>query len=230
MKAGSDPGGLLQQLGLPPDFVLQGRSVIHLPLNEDLAAEALERPEVVSVEPYRQCARATCHHGHAQLVAGLQDLLDAVERYGDRRFYDEYRYKNGRFAPKGRGTRRGYEEPPYYHQMPSDYREWENLPEKERMRDLDLMRGRMYFSEPISDAKGETRDRNEGRSGLYRKAYMESKELHKGNTQQDKEAKIKELEKYMKELSEDMAELVADMSPEERTMAKTKLTTLVSKM
>lgn len=158
------------------------------------------------------------------------DLLDAVERYGDRRFYDDYRYKNGRFAPKGRGTRRGYEEPPYYHQMPSDYREWENLPEKERMRDLDLMRGRMYFSEPISDAKGEMRDRNEGRSGLYRKAYMESKELHKGNTQQDKEAKIKELEKYMKELSEDMAELVADMSPEERTMTKTKLTTLVSKM
>ena len=34
----------------------------------------------------------------------------------------------------------------------------------------------------------------------------------------------------MKELSEDMAELVADMSPEERTMTKTKLTTLVSKM
>lgn len=61
MKAGSDPGGLLQQLGLPPDFVLQGRSVIHLPLNEDLAAEALERPEVVSVEPYRQGARATGH-------------------------------------------------------------------------------------------------------------------------------------------------------------------------
>ena len=59
---------------------------------------------------------------------------------------------------------------------------------------------------------------------------MESKELHKGNTQQDKEAKIKELEKYMKEQSEDMAELVVDMSPEERTMAKTKLTTLVSKM
>ena len=52
---------------------------------------------------------------------------------------------------------------------------------------------------------------------------MESKELHKGNTQQDKEAKIKELEKYMKELSEDMAELVADMSPEERTMAKQSL-------
>lgn len=39
-----------------------------------------------------------------------------------RRFYDAWRYKNGRFAPKGRGTRRGYEEPPYYHMNPDDYK------------------------------------------------------------------------------------------------------------
>lgn len=34
----------------------------------------------------------------------------------------------------------------------------------------------------------------------------------------------------MKELSEDMAELISDMTPEERTMTKSKLSTLVSKM
>lgn len=44
------------------------------------------------------------------------------------------------------------------------------------------------------------------------------------------QAKMHDLEKYMKELSEDMAELISDMTPEERTMTKSKLSTLVSKM
>ena len=37
-----------------------------------------------------------------------ESVLDVMDRYGDRRFYDNYRYSNGRFAPKGRGTRMGY--------------------------------------------------------------------------------------------------------------------------
>lgn len=61
LKQGSDPVGLLELLGLPPDFVLQGRSVIHLPLNEELADGLRERPEVVSAEPYRAGAGSTGH-------------------------------------------------------------------------------------------------------------------------------------------------------------------------
>ena len=37
------------------------------------------------------------------------------EEYGDdegRRYYDEWRYSSGRFAPKGRGMRRGFDETP----------------------------------------------------------------------------------------------------------------------
>lgn len=47
--------------------------------------------------------------------------MEMFDRYGDggKRFYDHYRYADGRFASKGRGTyRRGYEEPPYYHMTP----------------------------------------------------------------------------------------------------------------
>ena len=43
------------------------------------------------------------------------------DQYGEedaRRYYDEYRYKSGRFAPKGHGMRRGYNEPPYWHMTP----------------------------------------------------------------------------------------------------------------
>ena len=48
----------------------------------------------------------------------IMRMLEQYEDYPDRRYYDAYRYANGRFAPKGRGTRRGYEEPPYYHMYP----------------------------------------------------------------------------------------------------------------
>lgn len=160
--------------------------------------------------------------------ADQRDILDMFDRYGaDRRYYDHYRYKNGRFAPKGQGTRRGYEEPPYWHTTPDDFRDWEGLSDRERMRDIDRMRGRMYYTEPApaDGTKQDMRDPREGNAGRYRKTYMESKELHK-----DKETKMHDLENYMKELAEDITGVMADMTPEERTMAKTKMTTLVSKM
>ena len=95
---------------------------------------------------------------------------------------------------------------------------------------MDRHSGKMYYTEPTIAADGGMRDRREGKSGMSRRSYMESKELHKGNTPEDKDAKMHDLEKYMKELSEDMAELISDMTPEERTMTKSKLSTLVSKM
>lgn len=150
-----------------------------------------------------------------------------------RRFFDQYRYADGRFAPKGRGTRKGYTEPPYYHQMPQDYREWESMPEAERMRDLDrALFGRMFFTEPMHDdgMKADMRDVREGRAGANRRSYIETKEMHHGDSTADKDAKMKELEKYMKSLSEDVTELIAGMSPEEKDLTKRKLTALVTKM
>lgn len=76
------------------------------------------------------------------------------EDEGERRFYDNYRYKSsGRFAPKGKGSymprgRRGYEEPPYYHTMP-DYRmDLADYKEKtaEELRDMDRASGKMYYT------------------------------------------------------------------------------------
>lgn len=157
--------------------------------------------------------------------SSADETMEMFDRFDDgRRFYDNYRYANGRFAPKGRGTRRGYEEPPYWHMTPEMYREMEHD------RDMDRSSGRMYYTEPKMTQDGGMRDRREGKSGMSRRSYMESKELHRGNTPEDKDAKMRDLEKYMKELSEDMAELISDMTPEERTMTKSKLSTLVSKM
>ena len=151
----------------------------------------------------------------------IMRMVEQYEDYPDRRFYDNYRYANGRFAPKGRGTRRGYIEPPYYHQMPDDYRAWEDKPVQERMRDLDRMSGRMHYTEPTTA----TRDSREGKSGMMRRSYIEAKEMHK-----DKDTTMQELEKYLKGVSEDITDVIGSMTPEERSMLKSKMSTLVTKL
>lgn len=153
--------------------------------------------------------------------SSADETMEMFERFGDgRRFYDNYRYANGRFAPKGRGTRRGYDESPYFHMTPEMYRGMEHD------RDIDRNYGRMYYTEPATSGMNMT----ESGYDKAKRHYTETKEMHKANTAEDKEHKMKSLENYMKELSGDITELLTDMTAEERTMLKSKLSTLVSKM
>ena len=128
--------------------------------------------------------------------------------------------------------RRGYETPIEYHMTPEMYREHD----PEYYRDVDRNIGRMYYTETGmrentgNPSRTGMRDGREGRSGMSRRSYMQTKEMHPDNSQESKQAKMKELEKYMSDLGVDMAEMIKDMTPEERTLAKTKLTTLVQKM
>ena len=150
-----------------------------------------------------------------------EDNMRAIEMYEDypeRRYYDHYRYANGRFAPKGKGTyRRGYEEPPYYH-MNHDM-DREHTPEY--YRDIDRIDGKMYYTEPIT---------MESRYDKAKRGYEESKMTHKENTPEHKQAKMKDLEMYLKELSEDVTQLLADATPEERSMVKNKMQVLTQKI
>ena len=79
-------------------------------------------------------------------------------------------------------------------------------------------------------SQGGRRDGREGRSGQSRRSYMETKEINKGKTPQEKQEKMKELEKYMGELGSDITEMISDASNEEKTMLKSKLQTLVQKI
>ena len=166
-------------------------------------------------------------------------LKQLKEEYGEddgRRYYDNYRYmRTGRFAPKGRGTympRRGYETPIEYHMTPEMYREHD----PEYYRDVDRDMGRMYYTETgMSGNTGNSsrtgmRDGREGRSGMSRRSYMQTKEMHPDNSQESKQMKMKELEKYMGELSGDITEMIAGASNEEKTMLKAKLQTLMQKI
>lgn len=166
-------------------------------------------------------------------------LKQLKEEYGEddgRRYYDNYRYmRTGRFAPKGRGTympRRGYETPIEYHMTPEMYREHD----PEYYRDMDRDMGRLYYTETgMSGNTGNSsrtgmRDGREGRSGMSRRSYMQTKEMHPDNSQESKQMKMKELEKYMGELSGDITEMIAGASNEEKTMLKAKLQTLMQKI
>ena len=141
-------------------------------------------------------------------------LRELKEEYGEdagRRYYDHYRYASGRFAPKGHGSyRRGYEEPPYYHMTPEMYRDMD--------RDTN---SRMYYTETGMNESGYDR---------AKRNYTETKEMHRGNTPEDKKVKMLELERYAKSLTEDVVEMVSDMSDEEKNLLRTKMQILMQKI
>lgn len=168
----------------------------------------------------------------AEYYAKISKAMDESEYgkdYYEHGAYDEPRYYRGQ-PRDSRGrymSRRGYEMTPDMYQMyPAEY-----------YRDMDREHGRMYYTEGGSNIGSDSmnsnssrmysemgRDRREGRSGMSRRSYMESKEMGK-----EKGEKMKELEKYMKELSEDVTEMIHDASPEEKSMLKQKMQVLMQK-
>lgn len=156
---------------------------------------------------------------------------------------DDKRYYRGQPRDSmGRYKKRGYEmTPEMYRQHDPEY--W---------RDMDREHGKMYYSGVGSGSSGGSsrgsmsggsmgggsrnyggesgRDYREGRSGERRRSYMETKEMNKGNSPEEKQRKMKELETYAKELAEDVTEMISDASSEEKSMLKAKLQTLVQKI
>ena len=162
-----------------------------------------------------------------------------------RRFYrGQPRSKtSGRFMRRGDG-RRNYT--PYSYMMPEMYDE-----DAEYYRDMDRSEGRMYYygrgtnprpggmERANSTSSGRNRsyyggesgrDSREGRSGMSRRSYIETKESHSDNTPESKQHKMKELEKYMSELGTDITEMISDASNEEKTLLKNKLQVLAQKV
>lgn len=181
------------------------------------------------------------------------------EEDGEKRFYDEWRYKStGRYAPKGRGTRvgrRGYVEPPYYHMMPEMYDDYRDA---ERNRDMDrATHNKMYYT-PMSGNSGNMgNSANSGRGNMggdnirgyedgyrdgkrdgksmgsrsdrMRRNYTENKHMN-DNSPEGKKRNMENLDSYMKELAGEMTELVEDMDASEKNMVRSKLQTLASKI
>ena len=178
----------------------------------------------------------------AEYYAKVSKVMDEHDFDNAEEIMDEGRrgYRGQPRDSRGRYMRRGYDEMMGY--MPEMYRDM----------DRDSM-GRMYYTGSTSTggsqgqsnggssmgssnsgsmgySDGMMRDSREGRSGQSRKGYVETKEMHKGNSEEDKMAKKRELDKWMNDIGSDVKELVHDMTPEEKTMAKTKLTNLANSL
>lgn len=69
------------------------------------------------------------------------------------------------------------------------------------------------------------RDYREGRSGMSRRSYVESKDKA-----ENKDMKMQKLEQYTNELNTDITEMMSGASAEEKAMLKNKLQTIMSKM
>ena len=181
----------------------------------------------------------------AEYYAKISKAMDESEYGEDYDYmgaYDEHSRKGYRGQPrdsKGRymsRRRMGYTEM----MMPEMY----DYSDMEYMRDMDRDYGKMYYTDGMNGnsssgmsnggSKGYSqsgnRDSREGRSGQSRRSYMESKEMHKDNSPESKQHKMKELETYMKDLSEDVTEMIGDMSQEEKTMLKNKMQVLMQKI
>ena len=154
----------------------------------------------------------------AEYYAKISKAMDESEYgrdYDEHGPYDEPRYYRGQPRDsRGRYMRRGYEmTPEMYHKYPAEH-----------YRDMDKEHGRMYYTETEPVHVDMARDGREGRSGMSRRTYMESKEMGK-----DKGEKMRELENYMKDLSEDVTQMIHDASPEEKSMLKQKMQVLMQK-
>lgn len=176
-----------------------------------------------------------------EVADALKDLAEAKYKLSVVKAMDEYKDEEDmpeearRYYGGSRGRARDsrgrfmYTEPMMYY-TPYPY-----------MRDMDRDQGRMYYSDNSYSSSGDMSNRNmssggndsryyESRYDRARRNYTETRDMHRGNTTQDKDYKVRELETYMNELASDLTDLISDMSAEEKTMMRTKLSNLSSKI
>lgn len=167
-----------------------------------------------------------------------KQIMEAMEEHDfedEEEIMDEGRrgYRGQPRDSRGRYMRRGYDEMMY---MPEMYRDMD----RESM-------GKMYYSgssqsgnsdggntmgysEGGSMGSGSRQGQEMSRTESARRGYLETKEMRKGNSQEDKQAKQKELDKWMSEFTSDVKGMVGEMTPEEKTLLKTRLTQLQSSL
>lgn len=178
-----------------------------------------------------------CEAEYYAKISKAMDEAEYGEDYDYKGAYDEHSrkgYKGQRRDSRGRYTsgRRGYDEPMGDYEMtPEMYRMYS----PEYYRDIDKENlGRMFYSGGSSGggsrgySQNESGNQQTSRSENARRGYVEAKEMHKGNSAEDKEVKKKELDKWMTEFSNDVKQMVSEMTPEEKTVLKTKLQNLHS--
>lgn len=198
-----------------------------------------------------------CYDKDMRIIEAMDEAEDTeesmryIEEYEDypemrRGYRGQARDSRGRYmGRRGRGGRRGYENS-MYDMMPI---EWDRDMDREGM-------GKMYYSGSGASGSGMSgqssgssgmsgrssggnmgsssdsgmRGYSESRYDRARRGYEETKSMHKDNSSESKQMKMKSLEDYTKELASDITDMVQDMSAEEKNLLRTKLQTLAQKV
>ena len=174
-----------------------------------------------------------CYDKDKKIIEAMDEAEESEEAMKYIEMYEDYPGRKGYRGQRGdsRGrymSRRGYETP----MMMQDDREY--------MRDMDRMDGKMYYTSGENSMGGSTSGNSSMNSGQMgysesrydraRRCYEEAKSMHKDNSSEGKQMKMKSLEDYMKELSSDVSSMITDMTPEEKSLMRTKLQTLAQKV
>ena len=188
-----------------------------------------------------------------QIMEAMEDSEYGVDydENGEIRYYNPNRYADGRYAPKGRGTR-------YYRMTPEMYREYE--PEYYRDLDRESMK-RMYsttstgtsgtsrnYSDGYADGmnEGEKRGYNngmsEGETRGYERGYSEgsrsrggrydrARRMYEENKgKQGEQNDMRNLETMLNEFEKELSEMLPKMSQQEKNLAKNKVTSWQNKV
>lgn len=167
---------------------------------------------------------AICADKDYRIIEAMDEAEEMERAYG-RMGYDRYRYENGRFAPKGRGTRMGYR--PYLY-MQDD--EWMN----------------QYLNNPNFDEQmyrmgyhPDRKDRNyiwdnANRSSRYGEAYDRyddsRRHYHESKDAESKRKMDDSIKEHTQNAIHSMSEMWADADPAVRQNMKSELTKLLQQM
>lgn len=166
----------------------------------------------------------------------LKEFMDKLGEDDGRRFYDRWRYKSGRFAPKGRGHRSGYT--PYLYMMDDIYEDEEHWPEMTNYR-MGYSDGRMRKSDRDY---GMNRDEKSNSGNWDRKSdgsrYGQSYDRYSDARRHYHDTKdmesMKKMEESFGDILEDFGEIAddtwKDLSPEQKNKQKPKINQMIQKL
>lgn len=165
-----------------------------------------------------------CYDKDKKIIEAMDEAEESEEAMKYIEMYEDYPerkgYRGQRRDSRGRYMKRSYTPNTMMHDD-----EWEDM---QRNRDMDRNLGKMYYTEPM--AMNNDHANSESRYDRAKRGYQETKAMHKDNTPESKQHKMKSLEEYTKELAEDITAMVQDMSAEEKNLIRGKLQTLAQKI
>lgn len=168
---------------------------------------------------------AICADKDYRIVEAM-DESEQEEKYLSRMGYDNYRYSNGRFVPKGRGTRMGYR--PYLYMQDDD---WMNEYLENPIFEANLSKMGYHPGNGIMEYGNDGRNQHSSRYGEsyddYRNARRHYTETKDPEHQRQMREKIGEVFDDMESITMDM---VKDMSPEDKQKYKAKLQQMMQKI